>query len=80
MAIMIPYDHPELPGGDYKVIWDRSKPDEVEAAREQFTKWRKKGYMAYSVKGKNGEKGEILHDFDEDAQAIVFAAPLRRGC
>ena len=79
MAVMISYDNPNYPAGDYKVIWDRTKPDEVAAARKQFGAWRDAGYMAYSVSGKNAERGMVLSEFDADAEKIIFAPALRGG-
>lgn len=65
--------------GDLKVIWDRTKPDEVDAARLQFDAMRKKGYLAYSVKGKDGEQDRQIFDFDPNAERIILAAPMRGG-
>lgn len=64
--------------GDTKIIWDADKPEEVEAAREQFDKLRKKGYAAYSVDRK-GEKGEVLRKFDPDAEKLILAPPTVGG-
>jgi hypothetical protein len=59
------------PSGDTKVMWDSDNKDEVETAKETFLKLKKKGYIAYTVKGK-GEKGEIMKDFDPNAERIVM--------
>ena len=64
--------------GDTKLMWSKGSDDEVEAARETFTRLRKKGYLAYKVK-KDGEKGEQIHEFDEDAERIILAPPMRGG-
>jgi hypothetical protein len=64
--------------GDTRTIFDPDNPDEVEAARETFHKLKKKGYIAYSVK-KDGEKGEVLTEFDPRAGKIILAPPLRGG-
>lgn len=56
--------------GDTKTIWDTDKPDEVEVAREQFDKLKKKGYVFYTVK-KNGEQGEVMHKFDPEAGKMI---------
>lgn len=58
--------------GDTKIIWDASKPDEVTAVREQFDALRKKGYLAYKV-DKKGEKGEVIRNFDAEAEKIILA-------
>lgn len=58
--------------GDTKIIWDPEKPDEVEHARETFNKLKKKGYLAYSVNRK-GDKGEVLREFDPEAEKMILA-------
>lgn len=65
--------------GDTKTIWDKNKPDEVEAARETFNKLTKKGYTAYLVTGKDGEKGEVMKTFDPNAERMILALPMRGG-
>jgi hypothetical protein len=65
--------------GDFKTIWDRTKPDEVELARNAFRAAKTKGFMAYKVEGKEGKRGEVLHDFDPDAERIILAPPMRGG-
>lgn len=64
--------------GDLKVIWDKKKRDEVEAARNQFETMIKKGYLAFSVK-KDGEKGKVIKEFDEDAEMIIMSPKLQGG-
>lgn len=65
--------------GDTKLLWDSDNKDEVDNARESFNRLRKKGYLAYAVKGKNGDKGEQLKEFDPDAERIIMAPPLGGG-
>lgn len=65
--------------GDTKTIWDRNNEVEVEAARAQFKIFRDKGYTAFKVVGKEGTKGEKMHDFDPNAERIIFAPPLVAG-
>ena len=65
--------------GDLKVIWDPDKEDEVEAARKQFNDLRKKGYAAYKVEGKKGDKGEVIREFDPDAGRIILAPAMQGG-
>jgi hypothetical protein len=79
MAVMIPYDDKHFEPGDYKITWDRTKTVEVDQARKQFDEWKAKGYCAYRVEGRNGEKGTVLKDFDPTAQTIIFALPLQGG-
>ncbi len=65
--------------GDTKIIWDRTKPVETEIARDAFNKAKTGGYMAYKVTGEKGDKGEIMHAFDEKAERIILAPPLQGG-
>lgn len=64
--------------GDTKLSWDKTKPVEVEAAREHFKKLRKEGYLVYKLNSKDDSKGEQVTDFDAEAGAYV-AAPAMRG-
>lgn len=64
--------------GDTKIIWDSDQPEEVKVARETFKKLRKKGYNAYSVR-RLGEKGEVVTEFDPDAEKIILAPPMSGG-
>ncbi len=65
--------------GDLKTVWDKDKPEEVEAARNQFNELvGKKNYLAFAVK-KDGTKGKKITDFDEDAEAIILSPPLKGG-
>jgi hypothetical protein len=65
--------------GDTKTMWSKSNPDEVEIARDTFRKFKDKGYAAFSVKGKDGERGEQMHEFDPDAERIIFVPALQGG-
>lgn len=65
--------------GDTKVIWSADQPDEVDAARVQFASLKKKGYVAFKVKGKDGEKDERADSFDPDEERYIFAKPLAGG-
>lgn len=65
--------------GDTKVIWDRSKPVEVEAARETFNSLKKKGYLAYEVTGKDGTKGSVITEFNPDAERLIMAPRMVGG-
>lgn len=64
--------------GDTKTIFDPNNSDEVEAARDTFNKLRKKGYLAYRVKG-DGEKGEAITEFDATAGKIILTPPMKGG-
>lgn len=65
--------------GDTRTMWDRTKPEEVAAARQQFAKLKGDGYLAYSVKGKKGKAGVVLHEFDPDAERIIYTKPMAGG-
>lgn len=66
--------------GDIKVIWDKDNPDEVEAARAMFDRMvGEKRFMAYSVKGRNGEKNEIIRTFDPEAERLILSPPMVGG-
>lgn len=64
--------------GDTKTIWNTGVQDEIDVAKETFTKLKKKGYLAYRV-GRGGEKDEVLHRFDPEAGAIIMTPPLAGG-
>jgi hypothetical protein len=64
--------------GDTKVIWNAGNPDEVAAAKETFKSLRKKGYLAYSVKG-DGSKGTALTEFDMSAEKLIMIPPIVGG-
>lgn len=64
--------------GDTKLIWDSNNNDEVEAAKATFDRLRAKGYIAFSVKG-NGDKGEVITEFDRNSEKIILAPALRGG-
>ena len=65
--------------GDTKTIWDRTKPDEVEAARATFNTLKRKGYTGYRVKGSEGAKGEIMREFDPEAERMIMVPPMVGG-
>jgi hypothetical protein len=64
--------------GDTKIIWDSENEDEVAVARRTFTELRGKGYAAYAVK-KNGDKGEVIREFDPEAERIILAPAMVGG-
>lgn len=65
--------------GDTKHIWDKDKEEEVEAARTLFDSLTKKGYRAFKVTGKNGDKGDQMKKFDPDAERVIFAPQMQGG-
>lgn len=65
--------------GDLKIIWDRTKPDEVENAKSTFDNLKKKGYAAFQVKDKDGNKGDVVREFDPNIERLIFIAPMAGG-
>lgn len=65
--------------GDQKVMWDSAQADEVDAARETFTRLRKAGYLAYKAEGRKGERGEQIREFDPEAERIILVKPHQGG-
>lgn len=64
--------------GDTKTIWDSANSDEVDAARKTFDDLKRKRYLAYRVKGE-GAKGQLLQEFDADAEKMILSPPMAGG-
>lgn len=64
--------------GDTKIIFDPSRPDEVENAKATFDRMKNKGYIAYRV-NERGDKAEIMREFDATAGKIILAPALVGG-
>jgi hypothetical protein len=64
--------------GDTKVMWSADNPVEVEAAQATFKRLKKQGYLAYTVRD-DGEKGEVISEFDKRAGRIIMAPQLVGG-
>lgn len=71
--------HELNPTGDTRVMWDKGNKDEVDAARTQFNALRKKGFMAYRAEGKEGARGEVISEFDPEAERIILVKQLVGG-
>lgn len=65
--------------GDTKHLWDKSKPEEVDAARDLYKALTKKGYRAFRCVGKDGSQGEQMSEFDPDAERVIFLPQLQGG-
>ena len=65
--------------GDVKQMWDRDNADEVAAARKTFTDLRGKGFLAYRAEGRDGRKGEVITEFDPDAERVILVPPVQGG-
>lgn len=66
--------------GDVRHEWSKDNPEEVQIAKEMFEKYVKgeKKYGAYKT-GKNGEPGEMIREFDPDAESIILRAQVVGG-
>lgn len=64
--------------GDTKIMWSADNPDEVEAAKATFDKLKSKKFLAYTVRD-DGEKGEVIRNFDKTAERIIMAPQLVGG-
>ena len=64
--------------GDTRTTWDPDKQVEVDAAKKTFKELKKKGYLAYTV-GENGEKGEVIQQFDPTAGMIIMSPQYAGG-
>lgn len=82
-AIEVPAGHGLMheldKSGDTRVMWDRNNADEVAAARTQFNALVKKGFTAYRAEGKEGLRGEVIREFDPDAERIILVKQLVGG-
>jgi len=65
--------------GDTKIMWSKDNTDEIEAARKQFNELKAKGFTAFRVVGKSGDKGEPMDTFDPDAERVILTKPMRGG-
>jgi hypothetical protein len=71
--------------GDTKYIWDANNADEVAVARGTFESFTKpvsqggKGYAAFRVTDRKGEKGEQVRSFDPAHERLIFAPPMVGG-
>lgn len=64
--------------GDARLLWSAGNQDEVDAAKEMYTKLKNKGYAAFGVTG-GGGKGSQLDEFDPKMEKIIMVPPLRGG-
>lgn len=64
--------------GDVKTVWNKDNADEVGAARAQFDQLKAKGYAAFKT-DRNGEKGEMIREFDPTAECIILAPQMKGG-
>lgn len=64
--------------GDTRIIWDPENEEEVENARRTFNELREKRFVAYAVRA-GGGKGEVIRQFDPEAEKLILAPPLVGG-
>ena len=64
--------------GDTKTMWNPDNKDEVDVARATFDALRKKSYAIFRVKG-DGEKGEMMTQFDPKAAKLIAVPPVVAG-
>jgi hypothetical protein len=64
--------------GHTTVVWDPTKPAEVEAAEEHFDSLIERGYNAFRVEGAD-QKGERIRQFDPKAGKIMMFEQLVGG-
>lgn len=65
--------------GETRLTWDAENENEVNAVRELFENLKGKGFSAYSVKGKKGEKGELIKEFDPELELIIMSPRMVGG-
>jgi len=58
--------------GDKTIEWNPRIPDEVNAARVEFAKRKAKGHLAYRLNS-DGNRGEVIREFDPTARRIVMS-------
>lgn len=64
--------------GDTKVMWSAGNQDEIANARRTFTDLKAKGFLAYKVTG-DGSKGEVIREFDANAERIIMSPQMQGG-
>lgn len=64
--------------GDFKLVFDKHNPDEVEQAKKTFNDLRAKGYLAFKAK-KDGSAGEQLTAFDPKVERMILQPQMAGG-
>lgn len=70
---------PRWDEGHAEFRWDKKDKADVDAARKHFIELKSKGYQSFRIDPKTGDKGEILKEFDENAEKIIMVPPLQGG-
>jgi hypothetical protein len=58
--------------GDVPIMWNKNNPDEVELARNAFDTARKNGFVIFRSEGKDGHRGEVVHEFNPADQRLIM--------
>lgn len=64
--------------GDTKIMWDSTKPTEVEVARDTFKRLRKEGYTIFRT-DKKGNQSERMDEFDPEAERLIAVPRIVGG-
>lgn len=64
--------------GDTKQMWDSRNPEEVSNARRTFNDFKEKRYIIYRV-NKDGSTGELMTEFDPNAERMIIMPPAFGG-
>jgi len=64
--------------GDDRFSWDKRFLDQVHEARAKFYDMRKQGYAAY-LPGSGGGRGQLITEFDPDAEEVIFVGAVQGG-
>lgn len=56
--------------GDTRTEWNKDNPAEVEMARKAFQAAKDKRYLIYKTRS-DGSRGELMREFDPNAERIV---------
>jgi dihydropteroate synthase len=65
--------------GDTKVMWDKDNEAEVSVAKAAFDAAKARGASIFKVRGKNGERGQRLDQFDPQVERMIVVPQLQGG-
>ena len=64
--------------GDKSLVWDSDEPKQVKDAKEQFDKWKSKGYKMFKVTGAKRKQTPITK-FDSSLEEILVIKTTKKG-
>jgi hypothetical protein len=64
--------------GDEKIRWTKDDRESVRKAHERFSALKAKKFMAFRVV-RGQSRGDMLDDFDPNAEVIIMTPPLAGG-